>query len=63
VKAGTAVDESWLHKMFATIDANDWIGLADFLHPETVYERPGYEPLVGFEDGLKRTVEYFRARA
>src|SRR6266446_6015794 len=23
----------------------------------------GYEPLVGFEDGLKRTVEYFRARA
>lgn len=38
--------------MFRAIDACDWQALACFFHPDMVYERPGYAPLVGREQVL-----------
>lgn len=48
--------EALFSKMFAAIDAKDWDSLADFLHPQHVYERPGYEPLVGRD----RVMHFYR---
>jgi ketosteroid isomerase-like protein len=45
-----------IRKMFASIDAMDWATLQDLLHPEVVYERPGFEPLVGSE----RVMRFYR---
>ena len=42
--------------MFESIDACDWEALARVLHPDVVYERPGYDPLVG----LKRVLRFYR---
>ena len=33
--------------MFAAIDAEDWDALSGRLHPDVVYERPGYPEFVG----------------
>ncbi|MEO8153074.1 MAG: nuclear transport factor 2 family protein [Rhizobacter sp.] len=33
--------------LFAAVDANDWNALSAVLHEDVVYERPGYDPLVG----------------
>lgn len=35
-------------RMFATIDARRWAELADFFTTDAVYERPGYEPIIGY---------------
>jgi ketosteroid isomerase-like protein len=39
--------------LFAAIDAHDWHSLESFFHPEIVYERPGYPPIVGVERLLR----------
>jgi branched-chain amino acid aminotransferase len=39
--------------LFRKIDARDWEALEDSLHEDVVYERPGYEPLVGRERVLR----------
>ena len=39
--------------MFARIDAEDWDGLADLLHADVLYERPGYPPLAGRDRVLR----------
>jgi ketosteroid isomerase-like protein len=40
-------------EMFRRIDARDWAALEDSFHPDRVYERPGYEPLVGRDQVLR----------
>ena len=45
-----------LRRMFESIDGSDWGTLSDVLHPEVVYERPGYDPLVG----LERVLRFYR---
>ena len=36
-------------RLFETVDARRWDVLGEVFHPDVVYERPGYEPLRGFE--------------
>ena len=45
-----------LRRLFESIDDSDWGTLSDLLHPEVVYERPGYDPLVG----LERVLRFYR---
>jgi ketosteroid isomerase-like protein len=45
-----------LREVYRTIDACDWPALEALLHPEVVYERPGYDPLVGRE----RVMRFYR---
>ena len=45
-----------LRRMFESIDGSDWAALSDLLHPQVVYERPGYDPLVG----LERVLRFYR---
>jgi len=45
-----------VEELFHTIDARDWEALPRFFHPEVVYERPGYEPLVG----LAQLLHFYR---
>jgi ketosteroid isomerase-like protein len=47
------VADALVRRMFARIDAADWAGLADLLHPDVVYERPGYPPLAGRDRVLR----------
>lgn len=42
-----------IRRLFESIDASDWAGLAELFHPHAVYERPGYAPLVGRERVLR----------
>ncbi len=42
-----------LEAMFRTIDASDWDGLGRFLHPELVYDRPGFDRLEGRDAVLR----------
>jgi ketosteroid isomerase-like protein len=51
--SNTAAAKTCLREMFQAIDARDWETLAGFFHPELVYERPGYESLVGAERVLR----------
>jgi uncharacterized protein len=46
-----------VRRMFAHIDAEDWDGLAGLLHPDVVYERPGYPALAGRD----RVLHFYRA--
>ena len=39
--------ELFVNRLFGCIDNRDWQTLADFLHDEAIYERPGYAPFVG----------------
>ncbi|MFD0854791.1 nuclear transport factor 2 family protein [Actinomadura adrarensis] len=55
-QAGPAMDEGRLIAMFGAIDAGDWAALATCFHPEIVYERPGYEPLLG----RNRVLRFYR---
>ena len=41
------MNREFVIRMFETVDARDWERLADFFHPDLVYHRPGYAPLVG----------------
>ena len=45
-----------LQDLYRTIDARDWSALETLLHPDVVYERPGYDPLVGRE----RVMRFYR---
>jgi len=42
------MSDRFITRMFSTIDARRWDALAEFFTCDAVYERPGYEPLVGF---------------
>lgn len=46
-----------LRELFKIIDASDWEAFADLLHPDVVYERPGYPPLTG----LERVLRFYRS--
>lgn len=43
------ISSAFIRRMFATIDARNWEGLATVFDDSITYERPGYEPLVGYE--------------
>jgi len=45
--------QNFVVELFQRIDARDWEGLEASLHEDVVYERPGYEPLVGRERVLR----------
>jgi len=42
------MSDLFITRMFATIDARRWSALAEFFTHDAVYERPGYEPIIGF---------------
>jgi ketosteroid isomerase-like protein len=44
---GHVDQESFVNRLFGCIDSCDWQALADLLHDEAIYERPGYAPFVG----------------
>lgn len=46
-------DEAFVKDLFSCVDNSDWSGLQRHLHDDIVYERPGYEPLVGKAAVLK----------
>ncbi|WP_341719208.1 nuclear transport factor 2 family protein [Micromonospora sp. FIMYZ51] len=48
--------DTLISRMFHQIDQADWTELATCFHPEVIYERPGYEPLVG----LDRLMRFYR---
>jgi ketosteroid isomerase-like protein len=50
------MNSTQLGEMFESIDASDWQSLVNFYHPNIVYERPGYAPLVG----LERVLQFYR---
>lgn len=39
-----------IHHLFAAIDARRWDCLAHFFAKDIVYERPGYEPILGLAE-------------
>lgn len=42
--------------MFAAVDRKDWNEVERFLHPDVVYSRPGYQPLIG----AKAVMHFYR---
>jgi branched-chain amino acid aminotransferase len=51
-----AVSENFVVELFRRVDSRDWEGLRESFAPDAVYERPGYEPLVG----LERLLHFYR---
>jgi hypothetical protein len=47
------MDEPRIRELFAVIDAARWDDLAAFFVGEVVFERPGYEPIVGLDALLR----------
>lgn len=45
-----------LRELYRFIDAGDWDSLTGMLHRDVVYERPGYDPLIGRE----RVMRFYR---
>ncbi len=39
-------------KLFHTVDSCSWDALSDLFHPDVVYERPGYKPIIGVDQLL-----------
>lgn len=39
--------DPWFEDLFKVIDSASWMDLPRFFHPQIVYERPGYPPIVG----------------
>lgn len=39
-------------QLFCAVDSHNWSALSSLFHPEIVYERPGYAPLVGRDEVL-----------
>jgi ketosteroid isomerase-like protein len=37
----------WFEDLFQAIDTASWDHLPNFFHPNVVYERPGYAPIIG----------------
>ena len=46
----------FVRSMFNTIDSRDWDGLEELFCENMIYERPGYEPLVGY----RRVHKFYR---
>lgn len=42
--------------LFGIIDSRRWDELGAFFHPEVVYQRPGYDPIVGVD----RLLQFYR---
>jgi uncharacterized protein len=38
-----------IRRLFDIVDARRWESLQEVFHPDIVYERPGYAPLLGFD--------------
>lgn len=47
--SGISMSADFIRNMFRTIDSRDWDGLYVAFGEDMVYERPGYEQLVGYE--------------
>lgn len=45
--------EEFVHNLFHQIDTRNWDALSQFFCSDVVYERPGYEPLRGFDRLMK----------
>jgi ketosteroid isomerase-like protein len=44
-------------ELFLAVDSSDWKKLAEIFDAEIVYERPGYDPIVG----LERLLQFYRS--
>lgn len=53
---GGRAGENFVTELFRKVDARDWDALATSFAPDVVYERPGYEPLMGRE----RVMRFYR---
>lgn len=42
-----------IEAMFRAVDASDWDGMGRYIHPDVVYNRPGFPLLVGREAFLR----------
>src|SRR5262249_42115461 len=51
-----AVTSNIIARLFDVVDSRSWRGLGDVFCDDITYERPGYEPLVGFD----RVVRFYR---
>jgi branched-chain amino acid aminotransferase len=45
----TQITDDFVRRMFQIIDSRDWKNLQEVFCQDMTYERPGYEPLIGFE--------------
>jgi hypothetical protein len=52
----TSVSVEFVRALFQTIDSKEWDSLQRFFCEDMIYDRPGYEPLVGYE----RVKQYYR---
>jgi ketosteroid isomerase-like protein len=50
------VTQNFVTDLFRKIDSRDWESLPTSFSPDVVYERPGYEPLVGID----RVMHFYR---
>jgi uncharacterized protein len=46
------MSEQTIHDLFRAVDARDWEAMQPFFCEDVVYERPGYDPIVGIENLL-----------
>ncbi|HZO76360.1 MAG TPA: nuclear transport factor 2 family protein [Ktedonobacteraceae bacterium] len=46
------MSEQTIQDLFRAVDARDWEAMQPFFCEDVVYERPGYDPIVGIEDLL-----------
>ncbi|HET7233651.1 MAG TPA: aminotransferase class IV [Longimicrobium sp.] len=51
-----AAAPNFVVELFRKIDSRDWVALEASLHEDVVYERPGYDPLVGRD----RVLHFYR---
>lgn len=51
-------NEEIVRKMFTLIDGCQFEALEQLMHPDAVYERPGYEPF----DGIGEIVDFYQNR-
>jgi ketosteroid isomerase-like protein len=43
------MSDALIRGMFRAIDARDWAAMGQYFTADVVYERPGYEPIRGFD--------------
>jgi branched-chain amino acid aminotransferase len=53
---GEPAAPNFIVELFRRVDSRNWTALEDSLHEDVVYERPGYEPLVGRD----RVMHFYR---
>jgi uncharacterized protein len=46
------MSKSLIKGLFRSIDAAEWELLDSFFHPDIIYERPGYNPMIGVDQLL-----------